>query len=173
MASKQVIDCANILIKKKWKIAFVESVSAGKMAFEFSTVQRSGEILLGGIVCYDVCMKLNLLQIPKDLIETFTPESAEVTQAMAVNFYSLGLTDICVAVTGLATPGGSENSEKPVGTIFIHIIFPHRHIARRIEFKGTQEQIIKETIDETACIITEVLIDQEKNNVSRTSNSHE
>ncbi|MGA9639176.1 CinA family protein [Flavobacterium sp.] len=153
MASKEVTDFTNLLIKKEWKIAFVESVSAGKMSYEFSTVPNSGKILLGGIVSYDICMKTDLLKIPLGLIETFTAESYEVTQAMAVNFCSFTPADICVAITGLATPGGSECLEKPVGTIFVYIILPYKHIAKRFHFKGTQTEIINQAIDAIALLI--------------------
>jgi nicotinamide-nucleotide amidase len=150
MASPQVIACSKALTEKKWKIVFIESATAGKMSYEFSTVPDSGEILVGGMVCYDACMKEDVLEIPHGLIETFTPESAEVTQAMAINSCKFMEADVCVAVTGLTTPGGSETPEKPVGTMFIHIILPDRHIPKRFEFKGSPEDIVNQAIDETA-----------------------
>ena len=91
------------------------------------------------MVCYDASLKEEILEIPHGLIETFTPESAEVTQAMAINFCKFSSADICVALSGLTTPGGSETPEKPVGTIFIHIIFPHRRVSERLLFDGSQE----------------------------------
>jgi nicotinamide-nucleotide amidase len=67
-----------------------------------------------------------------------------------------------VAVTGLLTPGGSETPEKPVGTIFIHIILPHnRYCAHREVFKGNAESIIKQTIDKTGILLTDFLHIQE------------
>lgn len=153
MASSQVIACSKALAKKNWTIAFVESATAGKMSYEFSTVPDSGKILMGGLVCYDACMKENMLQIPHGLIETFTPESLEVTKAMAVGFCRFAPVDVCVALTGLTTPGGSETDIKPVGTIFIHIIFPHKSISKRFEFKGNAEEIVNKAIDGTAAAI--------------------
>ena len=38
MASEKVIACCEALIKKNWTISFVESASAGKLSYEFSTV---------------------------------------------------------------------------------------------------------------------------------------
>jgi nicotinamide-nucleotide amidase len=153
MASQQVIDCVKGLIEKKWTIVFVESASAGKMSYEFSTVPDSGKILIGGMVCYNACMKEDVLDIPHGMIETFTPESAEVTKAMANNFCKYAEADVCVALTGLTTPGGSESAEKPVGTIFIHIVLRDKQIAKRFEFKGSPEDIVNQAIDETASII--------------------
>lgn len=155
MRTQNVIECSKALVKKHWTITFVESASAGKLSYEFSTVPDSGKILIGGMVCYNVCMKEEILRIPKELIEEFTPESAEVTKAMANSFCKLAESDICVALTGLTTPGGSETTEKPVGTIFVHIIFPNRQIASRFVFEGSPEEIVDQAIDETARLITQ------------------
>lgn len=150
MASQKVLECSKALASKNWKITFVESATAGKMSYEFSTAPESGKILIGGLVCYDACMKEEMLAIPHGLIETFTPESAEVTQAMAKSFSKYTKADICVAITGLTTPGGSETPEKPVGTIFVHIIFPNNHISRRYQFDGSPSQIVDQAIDAVA-----------------------
>ena len=157
MASEKVKECSLLIAQNGWTITFVESVSAGKMNYEFSTVEESGKILLGGLVCYNATLKEVLLEIPPALIETFTAESAEVTKAMAEHFCRIVPADICVALTGLSTMGGSESAEKPVGTVFIHIIFPNVHIAKRFEFLGDAELIINQAIDSVASeIIREI-----------------
>jgi len=153
MASQPVIACSKALVEKQWSITFVESASAGKMSYEFSTVPDSGKILIGGMVCYNACMKEDALDIPHGLIETFTAESAEVTKAMANNFCKFAEADVCVALTGLTTAGGSETPEKPVGTIFIHIILPGKQIPLRFEFKGSPEEIVNQAIDKAASVI--------------------
>ena len=158
MASQKVLECSKALVAKGWTISFVESASAGKMSYEFSTVPDSGKILIGGLVCYEASMKENILAIPHKLIETFTPESAEVTQAMAKSFSKYTEADICVALTGLTAPGGSETPEKPVGTIFVHMIFPNNHIARRFQFEGSPEEIVNQAIDAVA---EEIILESE------------
>ncbi|MFB3387549.1 CinA family protein [Flavobacterium sp. LAR06] len=155
MASQKVTACCKALIEKKWTIAFVESASAGKLNYEFSTVFDSGKILIGGMVCYHTSMKEDLLHIPQGTIEKHTAESAIVTKLMAQNFHLHVKSDVCVALTGLTTPGGSESETKPVGTIFIHIIFPDKEIATRLLFKGAPEEIIDGATDTVADLILE------------------
>lgn len=58
-----------------------------------------------------------------------------------------------MAITGLTTPGGSENRAKPVGTIFFHIITPTAKIIHRQVFKGDAEKIVLQAIDKTAQLI--------------------
>ncbi|MCD0464939.1 CinA family protein [Flavobacterium sp. ENC] len=153
MPSQNVIECCEALIEKKLTICFVESASAGKLSYEFSTVMNSGRILIGGLVCYHESMKEDLLLIPKGTIKQYTAESAIVTKFMAKNFHRFVTSDICVALTGLTTPGGSESPTKPVGTIFLYFIFPHKEMARRYEFKGTPEEIVRQAIDMVATVI--------------------
>jgi len=155
MASKKVTTCCKALIEKKWTITFVESASAGKLNYEFSTVFDSGKILIGGMVCYHPSMKEDLLHIPPGTIKEYTAESAIVTKLMAENFHLHVKSDVCVALTGLTTPGGSESPSKPVGTIFIHIVFPDKEVAKRFEFKGSAEEIIHQAIDAVANLILE------------------
>jgi nicotinamide-nucleotide amidase len=157
MPSQLVIACSEKLAEKELSIAFTESATAGRLCAEFSLVPHSGKILKGGIVCYDACIKEDLLKISKDLIDRFTPESAEVTQELALNSRSLFPADIHVAITGLTTEGGSESPQKPVGTMFIHILIGEKSIGVQSVFQGTAEEIILKTIDRVAELILEKL----------------
>lgn len=153
MPSEIVLQCSRAITAANLDIAFIESATAGRMCFEFSLTPNSGDILKGGISCYEVFIKEKILQVPHKLIKEYTPESAEVTRSLAEHSAKLFKSDITVAVTGLATPGGSETSEKPVGTMFIHIIFPNRFVAHAEVFRGSPEEIILQCIDKAAELI--------------------
>ncbi|MFC6095410.1 CinA family protein [Flavobacterium qiangtangense] len=155
MPSEKVKACAQAIAEKKWKIAFVESATAGRMCSEFSLTAHSGDILRGGISCYEVFIKEDILKVPHELIEKHTPESAEVTASLARNAAALFRCEIVVAVTGLTAPGGSETSDKPVGTMFLHIILPGSQIAHREIFTGIPEDIVLMAIDRTAELLIE------------------
>jgi len=164
MASEKITECSKLIARKKYKIAFAESATAGALASQFALAPDSGKILLGGIVCYDACIKEDLFGISKETIEKYTAESAEVTKQLAEGLYKYFDCDIAVSVTGLIAPGGSETAEKPVGTMFIHISLPaDRQYAHREVFDGNDEQIIKKTIDKTGKLLTELLSDNEEN----------
>lgn len=158
MASEKIAECSALIAKKNLKIAFAESATAGWLASEFSLVPDSGKILLGGIVCYDACIKEDLFGISKETLEKYTPESAEVTRALAEGLRKYFACDIAVAITGLTTPGGSETPGKPVGTMFIHILLPdNRYCLHREVFGGPAEEVIKQTVDKTGMLLTELL----------------
>ncbi|CAD0008491.1 CinA family protein [Flavobacterium chungangense] len=157
MPSEIVIKCSKAIVEKGWNIAFAESASAGRMSAEFSMTEDSGKILRGGIVCYEVFVKEQLLNVPHSFIEKHTPESAEVTQILAQQASKIFNSKITVAITGLTTPGGSETIEKPVGTIFIYIITPDKKTNHQEVFNGSPEEIILQAIDKTAELIIESL----------------
>lgn len=155
MPSELVNKCAKVLAAKGWNIAFAESATAGRMSAEFSMTKESGKIVRGGITCYEVFVKEQILNVPHALIQKYTPESAEVTQKLAEGAVKLFNAKVTVAVTGLTTSGGSETKEKPVGTIFFSIITPYEKTNHRKIFNGPPEEIVLQAIDEAAKLVIE------------------
>lgn len=153
-----LLTCAEILKARELTVAFAESATAGRVTADFSAVPFAGTYLKGGFICYNVCLKEESLHVPKAMIEKYTPESAEVTEAIAVGLQSLIPAAIHVGITGLPRPGGSETDEKPVGTMFIHALKFGKHLfSERILFTGSSEQIICATVRHTAVLLTDCL----------------
>lgn len=158
MANEAVIKSSKLLAQRKLTIAFAESATAGRLAYEYSLTPDSGKVLKGGLVCYDAEIKKDILGIPNELLEKYTPESAEVTRELAHRLHRVIPTaDIFVGITGLTTPGGSENPEKPVGTMFIHFLINGQDYHLREEFKGNAEQVVSATVERTALFLIEKL----------------
>ncbi|MDR6943195.1 CinA family protein [Mucilaginibacter pocheonensis] len=157
MPSDLLIACHQLLKEKKLTIAFAESATAGRLSAELSLIPECGDILKGGIVCYDACIKQDILGVPQEIVEEYTPESAEVTKELAERLSHFMKADIQVAVTGLTMPGGSETKEKPVGTIFIHLLIKNKAIAVRDVFSGTAEEIVLQTVDRVASLLIDEL----------------
>ena len=158
MPSALIVECGKLLISNQMTLAFAESATAGRAAAEFSLVKIAGKFLKGGLVCYDACLKEDILGVPADLIKRYTPESAEVTLELAVRLKKIIDSDIQVAITGLTTWGGSETPAKPVGTMFIHLVMKNKSIGIREMFYGSPEQIVLQTVDKVA----ELLLTQMK-----------
>src|SRR5690606_12915138 len=59
-----------------------------------------------------------LIGVSAELIKTQGAVSAEVARAMALGGLEHSRADICVAITGIAGPGGGS-FEKPVGLVYI------------------------------------------------------
>jgi nicotinamide-nucleotide amidase len=153
MPSDLLIKCSEMIREQELTIACAESATAGRLSAEFALIPDCGNILKGGIVCYDACIKQDILGIPAELVERYTPESAEVTKELANRLQKFIKSDIQIGITGLTMPGGSETEEKPVGTMFIHAVIKGKQVAAREVFEGTPEEIVLQTIDNVAHIL--------------------
>lgn len=152
-----VEDCARLLAEKELTICFAESATAGRLAYAFSQTEYAGTVLKGGLICYDACLKEDILSVPAELIDKFTPESPEVTREMALRLGNVIRADLSVSVTGLTKPGGSETPEKPVGTMFFAIVYKGVAHERRTFSTGSSEAIITHTIEQIAQTITQII----------------
>ena len=152
-------DCCDLLDQKKLKVAFIESASSGYLSSQFSIYKECGaQILLGGLVCYDADLKMSILGVPTELIDKYSPESPEVTNALAVTGHKLFKeADIIVACTGLLKPGGSESKEKPVGTFFISIFFEDQTYDYRYLINGTPEERLDKLTEQIADQMMELI----------------
>ncbi len=150
MPSTIVLESSKALAENNLSIAFAESATAGSLCAAYALAPESGQVLKGGIVCYDAILKEHILHIPPGIIKKYTPESAEVTEQLSRRLKKLIKADIYVGITGLTTSGGSETPEKPVGTMFIHMIWEDKSIGVREVYRGKPEEIITQAVDRVA-----------------------
>jgi nicotinamide-nucleotide amidase len=130
-----------LLKQKNLTLALAESVTCGMASHKLSNVKGISEVLKGGIVCYRPEVKNTLLGISKKMINQYTCESIEVTEALAKKLPGIISADIHVAVTGLASSDGSESKAKPVGSIFICVYYKNQIYKFKHVFKGTPLEI--------------------------------
>src|ERR1700712_4528814 len=153
MAENKISICSKLMADQGLTIAFSESATAGWLCSEFALTEESGKVLKGGIACYDAGLKVKLLGLAQELIDSYTPESMEVTREMAYRLKETIPSDIQVTVTGLTTAGGSETPEKPVGTMFVFALIRGKEASFRKVFKGSCEDVIHQTIEAAADLL--------------------
>ncbi|MCM3738979.1 competence/damage-inducible protein A [Oceanobacillus luteolus] len=102
---------------KKVSIAAAESLTGGKFIERLVTVPGASAVVQGGIVCYSPDVKMNLLEIPKQLIEEKGTVSEECAILLARNVRDKLNSAIGISFTGVAGPGEMEG--KQVGTVHI------------------------------------------------------
>jgi nicotinamide-nucleotide amidase len=100
-------------------LAAAESCTGGLVASRLTSVAGSSDVFRGGIVAYANEVKSAELGVPEDLLARHGAVSAEVAAAMAQGIQAQLETDVGVAVTGVAGPGGGT-PEKPVGLVYLH-----------------------------------------------------
>ncbi|MFQ5988434.1 MAG: competence/damage-inducible protein A [Candidatus Methylomirabilales bacterium] len=99
-------------------MALAESSTGGLICHRITNVAGSSDYFARGIVAYSNQAKQDHLGVPFSLIERHGAVSSEVAIAMAAGVRHLAGTDLGVAVTGIAGPGGGTET-KPVGLTFI------------------------------------------------------
>ena len=102
------------------KLATAESCTAGGIAAMLTQAPGASSVFGEGFVTYANEAKTRWLEVPASLIETHGAVSREVAEAMARGLHGRTGSDLCVAITGIAGPGGGT-PEKPVGTVHVAV----------------------------------------------------
>jgi nicotinamide-nucleotide amidase len=130
-----------ILKEKQFTLALAESITCGMASELLANSIGTSEVFKGSIVCYSPEVKRSLMGISKKLIDTFTAESMQVTEALVRKLPSFFNASVYAALTGLAAPGASETKRKPVGTVFLCVLYNRKIYKKRMLFRGTPRQI--------------------------------
>lgn len=105
------------LQQKGLTIAAAESLTGGRFTDRLVSVPGASEVVEGGIICYSKDVKINQLNVPKELIEEKGTVSEHCAIALARNIRMKMGTAIGISFTGVAGPNEVEG--KQVGTVYI------------------------------------------------------
>ena len=123
-----------------WTIAAAESCTGGLLLSRLTDVPGSSDYVDRGVVCYSDRAKIELLQVPADLIAEHGAVSDPVARAMADAIRVLAGSDVGIGITGIAGPGGGT-PEKPVGTVAIAVAAGDDLRVRTFRFVGGREMV--------------------------------
>ena len=135
-----------ILNQKSLTIGTAESCTGGAIASEITSIAGSSDYFKGSVVAYHNSIKENILNVSKSDLETYGAVSKQVAESMAKGIAELLKTDISIAVTGIAGPGGGI-SEKPVGTVWIAISIKGKVLSQKYKFGNRRDTNIRRTVN--------------------------
>ena len=115
--SKKIV---NLLKKKKLKISFVESCTGGLLSSFITSVSGSSKVFTLGLVTYSNKSKIDVLKIPKKIINNFGAVSEQTCLSMVKNLNKISKSNILLSITGIAGPSGGTK-KRPVGLVYIGI----------------------------------------------------
>ena len=122
----------DMLVKSGYTISTAESCTGGLLGHRFTNVSGCSTYYLGGVVSYSDNMKMKTLGVQENTLQEFGAVSKQTATEMAQGVRDLFGSDLAIAVTGIAGPGGGT-AEKPVGLVYITLV--HNDTVWAKEFK--------------------------------------
>ena len=137
---------AKLFTAKKMTLSTAESCTGGKIAQKITALSGASNYFKGSVVSYATETKINVLKVPKELINKHSVVSAEVAKSMAENVKKLLKTDFSIATTGNAGPTkGDSNVE--IGTVYIAIATPNGVFAEKFMMGKHRNRIVQKTVN--------------------------
>ena len=123
------------LIKKKLKISFAESCTGGLLSSTITSISGSSKVFNLAFVTYSNKAKIDLLKVPKKILNKYGSVSKECCLLMVKNLSKISKANISVSITGIAGPNGGTKL-KPVGLVYIGIKKGNKIIIKEYKFKS-------------------------------------
>jgi nicotinamide-nucleotide amidase len=124
-----------MLKERKLTLSVAESCTGGYLSHLITTVPGSSDYFLGSMIPYAYEIKKSQLGVRPETLEKFGAVSEQTIVEMAATVRARFNTDVGVATSGIAGPGGAT-SEKPVGTVWIAFSDKKKTVAKRLQLSA-------------------------------------
>lgn len=141
-----------------WTLATAESCTGGLLGGELTAAEGASSWYHGGFVTYSYEAKTELLGVDSALLERVGAVSEDVARAMATGARVRLGSDVAVAITGVAGPGGGTE-EKPVGTVHFAVSSPLGDVHRHVRIPGDRASVRRRSCSIALHMLRELLAD--------------
>lgn len=145
-----------LLIERELTISSAESCTGGDIAHKIVQVPGSSAYFLGSVVSYSNDVKAEVLGVSRSDIARHGAVSREVAEEMARGVKKLMKTNCAIATTGIAGPEGGSKF-KPVGTVWISVIYNHRIESECIRFEGDRNTVMESATNHGIVMLINIL----------------
>lgn len=125
-----------LLKEKQLTAATAESCTGGLIAKRITDVSGSSAVFNCGIVSYSNEIKHSVLGVSEDTLREYGAVSEQTVREMVSGVLKISKADLAVAVSGIAGPA-SDNTDKPVGLIYIAASDGKKTVIKKLENKFT------------------------------------
>ncbi len=153
-----------MLNEKHYTIVTAESCTAGLLSSRLVNVAGASDVFKEGYITYSDEAKMKNLHVKEDTLRTYTAVSKQTAKEMAIGAMSVAGSDVSVAITGLAGPGGGSE-EIPVGTVFIGCKCKDNVTVNEYHFNGNRSKVREYAVIAALNLIRTCLLEQEYNEV--------
>jgi len=147
-----------LLIKNKKTIATAESCTGGLVAHRITSIPGSSAYYEGSVIAYSYALKEKLLNVSPEILTTHGAVSEETVKAMLAGLLENLGTDIGIAISGIAGPGGGT-PEKPVGTIWIAVGDKNKTNTLKLQLGKSRSNNIKYTATKALDMVRHFLLE--------------
>lgn len=167
---KIVESIEDMLRANKWSIATAESCTGGGIAAALTAIPGSSACVKGGVVAYSEEIKMRLLGVSAQTLQTFGVVSEPTVEEMAKGAMKSMVSDFAVATSGVAGPSGGT-VETPVGTIWVAVASRSQMATHciRLYNKGRDENVQNAVL--VALEMVQKVVENEENQVKKQINS--
>jgi nicotinamide-nucleotide amidase len=120
------------LSERKLTLSIAESCTGGYLSHLITSVPGSSEYFLGTMIPYAYEIKMRQLGVKPETLEKYGAVSEPTIIEMANIVRAKFSTDIGVATSGIAGPGGAT-PDKPVGTVWIAYSDKHQTVTKKLQ----------------------------------------
>ena len=124
------------LKRKRLKLAVAESCTGGMLSSAITSVNGASKVFDIGLVTYSNKAKVDILNVPKKIIQKHGAVSIQCCLSMVKNLSKISKSRLCVSITGIAGPKGGTK-QKPVGLVYIGVKNGKKTIVSKNFFKNS------------------------------------
>ena len=139
----------HLLRERKLTLAIAESCTGGYLSHLITSVPGSSEYFSGSIIAYSNEVKINDLGLKEETLALHGAVSEAAIREMAHQVRAKFQTDIGVATSGIAGPGGGT-PEKPVGTVWIACADARQTVVRKLQL--SKDRLINIKLSSTSAL---------------------
>ena len=131
---------AKMLVENNLKIAVAESCTGGMVSASLINYPGISSVFMEGCVTYSNEVKMKSLGVKKETLDVYGAVSDKCAKEMASGVAARYNTNVGIATTGIAGPGGGTD-EKPVGLVYFGIYINGKVITKKYVFNGDRQGI--------------------------------
>ena len=119
------------------------------LSSSITRINGASKVFNMGLVTYSNQSKKSVLKIPAKILKKYGSVSKECCSSMVNNLDKINKNALCVAVTGIAGPGGGSK-KKPIGLVYIGLKKASKVNINKCLFKNKGRSYIQKITVRTA-----------------------
>lgn len=139
-------------------VTTAESCTGGLVAGRLINVPGISEYLKEGYITYSNEAKQKLLGVPAEILQKYGAVSPQTAEAMAKGGAKAAEADVCIAVTGIAGPGGGS-LEKPVGLVYMSCYCLGKVYTEKNQYTGSRSKIREYAVASALTLLRQAILD--------------